>query len=410
MGDPSPTRVATLGAALSANKGAASMLYAVVQNLPEYLGQCSFDVLTTYPDADASEPTPGDIRLVSATPMVTLVMFPLALLVWALAKLRLPTRWLMRVPAMRAIADADVVVDLAGISFSDGRGIPTLGYNVLMTSIPLLLGRPVVKASQALGPFRDRANRLAARAVLPHVTTICARGASTEANLAELGLANVVRAADLAFTMHDSPQARQRMESRLKGLERPVAVLPSSVVHEYCERTGIDYPGVMASFIDRLAVDGHHVLLAPHSARPGAGAGRMNDLPVCRTIYDRLATPQSCTFVDKNLAPDELRALIGASVITVTSRFHAMISALATATPVMVVGWSHKYQEVLDDVGVEGCAIDYPSLTVEELALRFADIERRRGAIIGSIERSLPAIREQSRVSYSAIAAAAGHV
>jgi polysaccharide pyruvyl transferase WcaK-like protein len=164
----------------------------------------------------------------------------------------------------------------------------------------------------------------------------------------------------------------------------------------------------MASFIDRLGSNGHHVMLAPHSARPGAGAGRMNDLPVCRSIYERLANQESCTFIDDNLAPDELRALIGASVITVTSRFHAMISALATQTPVMVVGWSHKYQEVLDDFGVEGCAIDYPSLTVDELMERFADIQDRRGAIIASIERSLPKVREQSRVSYTAIAAAAG--
>ena len=49
-------RVATLGAAFSANKGAASMLYAVIQNLPDSLGRCRFDVLTTYPDEDAAEP------------------------------------------------------------------------------------------------------------------------------------------------------------------------------------------------------------------------------------------------------------------------------------------------------------------------------------------------------------------
>ena len=104
MGEASVTRIVTIGAALSANKGAASMLYAVVQNLPEYLGPCRFDVLTTYPEQDAEESTPGEVRLVPATPVLMLIMFRLALVAWAVRTLRLPSRWLHRTPAMRAIA------------------------------------------------------------------------------------------------------------------------------------------------------------------------------------------------------------------------------------------------------------------------------------------------------------------
>ena len=408
MAEASMRRVVTLGAALSANKGAASMLYATVQNLPDYLGPCSFDVLTTYPEQDALEPQPGDVRLVSATPAAMLVSFPLAVLAWVARKMRLPYRLFCRTAAMKAIADADVVVDLAGISFSDGRGIPTLGYNVVMTSVPLLLGRPVVKASQALGPFREPLNRVMARMILPRIATVCARGASTEGNLHELGLTNVTRAADLAFTLHESPAAQARAADRVSALDGVVAVLPSAVVHGYCEKHDIDYPGVMARFIDRLVADGHDVVIAPHSARPGTGAGRMNDLPVCRQIRNMVTAPSGCTLVDDNLPPDELRAIIGAADVTVTSRFHAMISALATCKPVMVVGWSHKYQEVLDDLGVEGAAIDYSQLTVEELTARFDDIAARRDEISKAIEHNLPEVREQSRASYTAIAAAVG--
>ena len=68
--------------------------------------------------------------------------------------LRLPSSALARTPGLRPLLDADVVVDVAGISFVDGRGLPIVGYNVLMTALPLLVGTPVVKASQAVGPFR----------------------------------------------------------------------------------------------------------------------------------------------------------------------------------------------------------------------------------------------------------------
>ncbi len=44
--------VATLGAAYSANKGAASMLQAVVDNLPDRIGPTRFVAVSTHPAAD----------------------------------------------------------------------------------------------------------------------------------------------------------------------------------------------------------------------------------------------------------------------------------------------------------------------------------------------------------------------
>ena len=41
----------------------------------------------------------------------------------------------------------------------------------------------------------------------------------------------------------------------------------------------------------------------------------------------------------------------------VTSRFHAMISALVERTPLLVVGWSHKYGEVLAQFGLVDAAM-----------------------------------------------------
>jgi len=385
------------------------MVYALLDNLPEMVGACRFDVLTTYPSEDAAEPRAGEVALHSATPkLLAFVLFPLAVLAAIGRVVRLPIRLFCRTSALRALADADVVVDLAGISFSDGRGIPTLGYNVMMTSLPILLGREVVKASQALGPFDESLNRFAAKRVLRRVATICSRGRRTAEHLAGLGLFNVVAAADLAFTMRVSEQATAHAAGLLGHRSDLLVVLPSTVVDTSCRRIGIDYVEVMSAFIDEVAAAGrYHPVLAAHSARPGHPESKMNDQPVCRRIHQSLVPATDCTLLDANLPPDVLRAVIGAAEVVVASRFHAMVSALATATPVVVVGWSHKYGEVLDAFGVVGCDVGYEELGGDMLMTRFSDVASRRDEIAAQIEAALPRVRDSSAENYRAVAAVA---
>lgn len=390
------TRIATLGAALSANRGAASMLQAVVDNLPD----ARFSVLTTFPAEDREEVADERMTVVSAEPVeLAAILWPLAVVIAVLRTCRLPWRWLCVRPALRHLRDADVVVDVAGISFADGRGAPIVVYNALMTSLPLLLGRPTVKLSQAMGPFRSPLNRSLARAVLPRLRAVCARGARTEAHCDELGLRNVTPAADLAFTMQSPPAS---------AFERPtVGVAPSGVVHGYCTKAGIDYPALLATFVDRLvAARDVDVVVFPHSSRRTVTGGRMDDRPVCRAVHELVTSKERCRLVDEPLDHLELRSLIAGCELLVTSRFHAMISALATTTPVLVVGWSHKYREVLDELGLEGCEVDWRAADASLVLDRALDLLDRRDEIRATIAAALPGVRRRSMRNYEVVTSA----
>jgi polysaccharide pyruvyl transferase WcaK-like protein len=181
----------------------------------------------------------------------------------------------------------------------------------------------------------------------------------------ELGLTRVCPAADLAFLMSVDDDVRTRMVTRL-SLTAPgpyLAVAPSQVVATYCRKAGIDYVGSMARFIeDARDQTGHTVVVLAHSAEAGAGVSHMNDLPLCRGIHERVASTEGIVFFDEDLLPGELRALIGAAAVLVTSRFHGMISALTERVPVLVIGWSHKYAEVLEQFGLAEFALPYSAL------------------------------------------------
>lgn len=406
-GERRPWRVVTIGAALSANKGAAAMLRTVLAVLPDRLGPCRFAVLTTYPSADAPWVDDPTTRVVPLRPAeLVFPVLPLLLLGWLLRRLGGTGRVVNLHPAVAALTSADVIVDLAGVSFVDGRGIPILGYNVLMTGAGLLSGTPVVKCAQALGPFRGRLNRLAARLVLPRVATVVARGARTRDHLADLGLANADEAADLAFLLpvHGTDRDQARAVLATAGVDAPyVTVVPSAVVEGYAGSRGLDYPTLLTRACERLAATtGRPVVVLAHSARPGAPASRMNDLPLVRAIGER-TTDGRVVALAEDLEPAVLRAIIGGGEICVTSRFHAMVAALAETVPVLVVGWSHKYGEVLHDVGLDAWALSYDELSPATLDARLDALLDERDDIAGILQATLPGVIDRARRNLTAI-------
>ena len=399
--------VVALGAALSANKGAASMLLALVDHIDDVLPDARLKSLSTYPAQDKVANRSERLEIVPYTPLaMLLVVFPLALLVGLSRLLGLRGQVFARTESMRALMGASVVADLAGISFSDGRGVPTLAYNALMTGIPLLLGVPVVKCSQAMGPLEELPTRLAARLILPRLTTIVARGRRTHEHLTRFGLHNVEEGADLAFSM----QVAEQDEAHAAELVAEVAtkgyfvVSASSVVEALCQERGIDYVELMAELVEKCSKEtGLSAVLIAHSARPGQGPGRMNDLPVTRAVAEHCAGRVSVVHLDRDLDPRVLRAIIGGSRFLIASRFHAMISGLATRTPTVVVGWSHKYREVLTEFGLEDFAIPFSQFSSDEVADLALKAHTNHDEIAGRLAEKLPMIEESSRSSLRAL-------
>ena len=409
---PQPVRIAIIGAALSANKGAAAMVESVMACLPNELGECHFDILTTYPEADSSRlPVGADADVVGLSPLrLALVEFPVAWLAFLMRKLRLPLFW-VRSRGCRSMLDSSVVVDVAGISFADGRGFAIVVYNALMTGVPLLLGVPVVKAAQALGPFQSVPNKWLAPLVLRRVKTVCARGARTREHLDSLGGVNSIDVADLAFSLDEAASLPDAVATALDSIDKDfIVVMPSAVVRGIYESGGGNYVPAMAALVaDIRHKTGRSVVIAPHSYRAGLPEGRMNDGPVCREVAEACSDDARVLGLDFDLTAGELRHLVAHSSVLVTSRFHAMISGLATSTPTVVVGWSHKYREVLDDFGLSNLGLDSSALNLpSEIADIVARVLSTREELSQQISAALPAVKIRSLRNFSAIAEAAG--
>ena len=314
------TTVAILGGSLSGNKGAASMVYAVADGVHARSPEARILVFSPYPTEDRRDQSGLEIVDFAPSDMLSR-MLPSAVL--SLMTLR---KWKPQRGPSGAFAASDAVADVSGIAFMDGRGIPTLVYNVLLVFLPWAYGVPIVKIAQALGPFESRLNRIAGKMSLRRVRWVGLRGAGTARNVEVLRLTNAEKAADVAFMLETGADAERTAAAALPDVGGVTLVVPSAVVHRSCVEDGIDYVERMSRLADGLVDAGHDVVLIAHSARRDAGAGHTNDLPICREI----AEASSATILDREFDARELRALIGRSRLLVTSRFHGMISGLAT--------------------------------------------------------------------------------
>ena len=149
---------------------------------------------------------------------------------------------------------------------------------------------------------------------------------------------------------------------------------------------------------------GHTVVLVAHSAQIGSGVTHMNDLPLCRAIHQRLSHRDQVVFFDEDLLPTQLRAIISEAALCVTSRFHAMIAALAEQTPPLVIGWSHKYGEVLDPFGLGEVAMTYDDLTTGSAIFdRSRELLEQSDDIRALIAKGLPQATAQAEINFDAL-------
>ena len=378
------------GAAFSGNKGASGMLTAVMQNIRRYDPEARFAVLSYYPETDRKGPHRNDAEIWDGSPRAVLGGFFRA----GLFKLHLPgAGWI------RQVAQCDYFIDIAGISFADGREKFTV-FNILTFLPALAAGVPVVKVSQALGPFRNALNRFLARRFLPRMELVAARGGRTAAYLAELGLKNVERCPDAAFALEcseaDDAAAAALFPERLPG-GRVIGISPSQVVFGLCRKARVDYLGELTQLVRTLAARNCRCVLFPHSAREGTDKTHNNDLPLLRRFAAGLSDLPQVTVIDRELDAGVLRRLIARCDALVASRFHAIISAMAAGVPAVVIGWSHKYAEALEPFRLEKFVQPYGEFSADRALEMLEEILADRETLSRDILARSAALREESQ-------------
>lgn len=228
----------------------------------------------------------------------------------------------------------EALVDLAGFSYSDQWGARPIRDFASLAGHYASRSRPVILLPQALGPFDMPASarsfaKLAKAATLIHArdreSLAFARAAAPEAE-------NIVLCPDLTLPVGAVETAVPADTARVAYF------IPNTRMLHQGGLMLDDYAAAMAAAARSIACHVEPRLLV----HDGGG----QDEKIARRIAALAGLSVRVEIIED---PWQIKDAIGGALFVVGSRFHGLVAALSKAVPVVAVGWSHKYQQLLDD-------------------------------------------------------------
>jgi len=381
--------VLLIGAPLSRNLGGPSLFLTTRAVLDKALGETKYTFITPL-EEDLDLAREYDTQIVMASSMKKLVPAALAK---RFLKLDVGTPNARKV--LKAYSEADVVIDIWGIGFSDSISRGTLRGSVLSGGhflVGKLLGKPVVKYTADLGPFESRWNRFFSRFYFNHtVDLILARSDTTKERLLRLGVKTPVRVCpDTAFLLEAQSSAFAEKLAKEKG-DRPI--IGFSVSHMAVRQSAHpeSYIQSMARLADHVVENiGARVVLIPNEISPRASE---DDVHVSQLVLEKMERKDEGVIVPvESYIPQQLKGIIGQCDAVVAARYHTIVGSLSQGIPVLAIGWHAKYAGVLSLVGQDRYVCSVRSLELDDLKESFDDLWQSRDRIRGEINSAIPRI------------------
>lgn len=276
-------------------------------------------------------------------------------------------------PLLRAMREADIVVDSSGIAFvgppdrSGRSAIFGAIANHLGTLLASRYNKPLFRWTQSYGPFSGLFVPFIARREFARAPFLMARGYISHQRIRQLGVkCPVYEFPDVAFCLPAAKEewAKTYLHKRVgvPSGKHLMGLSPSAVVRSYPSHMGVvgeAHIDFCASLLNRLLGADWCGVLIPHTVRVNGPASAC-DLDVARQIFKKLSpTLQERVYlVEEDLDCRELKALIGKLDFFVGARYHSLVAALSMEVPTVAVGWHEKYLELLRYFGLEDTFID----------------------------------------------------
>jgi colanic acid/amylovoran biosynthesis protein len=311
----------------------------------------------------------------------------------------------------------DLIVDASGLRYSDDVGPGGARRTAPLIEHARRLGVPYVLLPQSFGPFAaDGSVAAVCRKSLGQAALLFARDGSSRQHLAGLlrrTVEEIPQAPDIAFRFASSGPAegaRRLAELGLgEGGRSVVALSPNMRVYERIEGYGGSnaYVRSMTLCCREFLLKGIDVVIVPHEIKPSlrdADDRMLGELIRLGAVADGGPRTGRVGAITGPTRAEDLKAVIGCCELLVGSRFHAIVAALQQRVPAVAVGWSHKYGELLKDLGLDRFAVGHQEMDAGRISGLVSEAWDQRAETRRLLGAALPAIEAASSAVFDRVA------
>jgi len=236
--------------------------------------------------------------------------------------------------------DVDVVLDASGFAFSDQWGPEPAQRLLKKMETSVYRSKPLLLLPQALGPFRKPEVANACRHLFSRADWVVARDKESLGHVRGLGNHRNLR------LYPDFTASIQGLDHFPRELPNPyVAVVPNARILDKTAQ-GQAYLEFLVQVSSYLEQQGRHPVFVIHDD--------FQD----REVFHKVEAKSGRSWLSvEHKDPRVLKAILGGATFVVGSRFHALISALSQSVPCLGIGWSHKYEALFQEYGIEDCLL-----------------------------------------------------
>ncbi len=305
------------------------------------------------------------------------------------------------------ISDLDhvrAVLDISGFAYSDSWGPHCADRAMAWAQYCYRHGKPYICLPQAWGPFTNPKVVRSVGKLVKNSSLVYARDETSLSNLKKHFPdihQKLKLAPDIAFAFDGAlPAAGAAFLNRIgisAGQDLLIGITPNQRVYERLPGQGaaneyiILLIKIVKYCVDKLKAK---VVLIPHEVMYG-NRPKKDDRFLCGLVKASLSAVPECVAINEIAFSDTTKSLISHLDLLIGSRFHSLVFALASQVPVVALGWSHKYVELLNDVGLSDFVLTHENFNDSEVIALIDKAWRERKQSQETINKFLPAIRHK---------------
>ena len=292
----------------------------------------------------------------------------------------------------RDFDNADVVVNLYGICFCDKfnrkhsclikwyRAICSAISTFPLSFIAMIARKRSVKCTASYGPMTQPLTC----AIAKWAAKICFNGIIAREHESLRQMRDVARVDCNMIYAPDIANAMPYVNIATRGDEKCVGISVSfQIIKQWGDKQY--YYECIRSLIESILQIGQiKVILFPNELKYD---GVFDDASVASEILEMFPGNENVVRFDAEAYTSlELKNAIAQCDVMVASRYHSCVASLSAGVPLLVVGWHHKYEELLELYGQREWLLSIENCTTEEMVKMFRRLWDEKDRIRESLQ------------------------